>query len=175
MPLVERRYAQALFELSGADIHGMVHELKDFVEVFKTSEELNTFLLDPRVKTDEKQKVLRNVLTDKLSKNILNFILLLVDKHRIKELPGIYEQFLHIVNEKSNILEMEIISAVPLDEETLQRIKEKFRQKYKASSVKATEKVDSSIIGGVKVIIGDKVFDGSIKGRIESLIELVGQ
>lgn len=175
MPLVERRYAQALFELSGADINGMVHELKDFVDAFKSSKELNSYLLDPRVKVDEKQKVIRNVLSDKLGKNVLNFILLLVEKHRIKELPEIYEQFIHIVNEKSNILEMEIVSAMPLDEDALQRIKDKFRQKYKASSVKTTETVDSSIIGGVKVTIGDKVYDGSIKGRIESLIELVGQ
>ena len=173
MPLVEKRYAQALMELSRNDIESARKELEDFVAIYNADKDFRTFLLDPRIKADNKQSIIRNVFTDKLSKNILNFILLLITKQRIKSVPEIYEQLVSMINERFNVLDMKIITAVPLEEQQLNSLKEKFRAKYSASGVKTAEVVDPSIIGGVKVIIGDKVYDGSIKGRIESLTELI--
>jgi len=173
MPLVEKRYAQAFFDLAENDIDNVRMEFEDFVGIYNSDEEFRSFLVDPRVKLDNKQMVVRNVFTSSLSRNMLNFVLLLISKQRIKFVPQIYEAFIHLVNEKANVLVMDIITAVKLEEEQLNSIKEKFRSKYNASSVKATEIVDVSIIGGVKVIIGDKVYDGSIKGKLESLTELV--
>lgn len=173
MPLVEKRYAQALMELSENDAESTRQELEDFVSIYNTDKEFSSFLLDPRIKADIKQAAIRNIFTDKLSRNMVNFILLLIDKQRIKNVPEIYEQLVHLINKLLNILDMKIITAEPLKEEQLFSIKEKFRNKYNASGVKTTEIVDASIIGGIKVIIGDKVYDGSIKGRIESLTELV--
>ncbi|QNU66665.1 F0F1 ATP synthase subunit delta [Ruminiclostridium herbifermentans] len=173
MPLVEKRYAQAIMELSHSDIEVIRQELEEFVAIYKSDKDFSSFLINPTIKADKKQTVIKNVFTDKLSKNTINFILLLISKKRIKNIPEIYEQLLRLINEKSNVLDMKIITAEPLDEQQLFRIKEKFRNKYNAVAVKSEEIVDASIIGGVKVIIGDKVYDGSIKGRIESLTELV--
>lgn len=173
MPLVEKRYAQALMELSGSDIENVRKELEDFVTIYNVDKDFRTFLLDPRIKADDKQTIIKNVFTEKLSKNVLNFILLLIEKRRIKNVMQIYEQLVIMINERFNVLDMKIITAVPLEEQQLASLKEKFRAKYGASGVKAEEVVDPSIIGGVKVIIGDKVYDGSIKGRIESLTELI--
>jgi F-type H+-transporting ATPase subunit delta len=173
MPLVEKRYAQAIMELSQNDIEVIRQELEEFVVIYNLDKEFSSFLVNPTIKADKKQAVIRNVFTDKLSKNMLNFILLLISKKRIKKIPEIYEQLVCLINEKSNVLDMKIITAEPLDEQQLLRIKEKFRDKYNAVAVKSEEIVDASIIGGIKVLIGDKVYDGSIKGRIESLTELV--
>ncbi len=173
MPLVEKRYAQAIMELSQNDIEVIRQELDEFVSIYNSDKEFSSFLVNPTIKADKKQAVIRNVFTDKFSKNMLNFILLLISKKRIKNIPEIYEQLVRLINEKSNVLDMKIITAEPLDEQQLFRIKEKFRNKYNAVTVKSEEIIDASIIGGIKVIIGDKVYDGSIKGRIESLTELV--
>ena len=173
MPLVEKRYAQAIMELSQSDIEVIRQELEEFVAIYNSEKEFSSFMVNPTIKVDKKQAVIRNVFTDKLSRNMLNFILLLISKKRIMNIPEIYEQLVRLINEKSNVLDMKIITAEPLDEQQLLRIKEKFRNKYNAVAVKSEELVDVSIIGGIKVIIGDKVFDGSIKGRIESLTELV--
>jgi F-type H+-transporting ATPase subunit delta len=89
--------------------------------------------------------------------------------------PQIYQQFIRLALERANILEVKIISAVPLEDRQIEAIKEKFGKMFNASAVKEIITVDSSLIGGVKVIIGDKVFDGSIKGRIDSLKELVSK
>jgi F-type H+-transporting ATPase subunit delta len=173
MPLVEKRYAQALMELSESNVESIRQELSDFVGIYKSDKEFSNFLLDPRVKADNKQTAIRNIFTDKLSKNMLNFLLLLITKQRISNIPEIYLQLVNLINEKLNVIDLKIITAEPLEEQQLYSIKEKFRNKYSASGVKTTEIVDPSIIGGIKVIIGDKVYDGSIKGRIESLTELV--
>lgn len=173
MPLVENRYAEALMKLSQDNIEGVRQELEGLVFIYNSNQEFRNFLADPTIKADKKQTAIRNIFTDRLSKNMLNFLLLLIDKHRINNLPEIYNQFVRLANEKSNVLDMKIITAEPLTEQQLLGIKEKFRNKYNAVAVKSEEIIDPSIIGGIKVIIGDRVYDGSIKGRIESLTELI--
>lgn len=173
MPLVEKRYAQALLELSLNNINSVLEEFGQLVELYNSDKQFREFLIDPRVKIESKQSFIRNVFTDKLSVNMLNFVLLLTTKQRIGELPGIYEQFVRLADEKANVLDMKIITVSPLEEQQLLILNEKFRKKYNANAVKVTEVIDPSIIGGIKVVIGDQVYDGSIKGRIESLTELV--
>lgn len=173
MPLVENRYAEALMKLSQDNIEGVRQELEGLVFIYNSNQEFRNFLADPTIKADKKQTAIRNIFTDRLSKNMLNFLLLLIDKHRINNLQEIYNQFVRLANEKSNVLDMKIITAEPLTEQQLLGIKEKFRNKYNAVAVKSEEIIDPSIIGGIKVIIGDRVYDGSIKGRIESLTELI--
>ena len=68
---------------------------------------------------------------------------------------------------------MAILSPFPLDTPQIDRITEKFRSLHGAASVKAEVKVDTSLIGGVKVVIGDKVTDGTAAGRLKALKELL--
>ncbi|EPR14474.1 F0F1 ATP synthase subunit delta [Ruminiclostridium papyrosolvens] len=173
MPLVEKRYAQALLELSGSDINWVKEEFGDFTNLYNSDKDFRDFLNNPTIKTDKKQALIRNVFTGRLSKNMLNMVLLLISKQRTTEIPGIFNQFVQMSNERANVLDMRIIMAAPLDEVQLETIREKFKKKYNAVAVNSTEIVDESLIGGIKVIIGDKVYDGSVKGRIESLTEIV--
>ena len=173
MPLVEKRYAQALLELSGSDVDSVKQEFGDFTNLYNSDKDFRDFLNNPVIKTDKKQSLIRSIFTERLSKNMLNLVLLLISKHRTAEIPGIYNQFVQMANETANVLDIKIIMATQLDEVQLESIKEKFRKKYNAIAVNSTEIVDASLIGGLKVIVGDKVYDGSVKGRIESLTEIV--
>ncbi len=173
MPLVEKRYAQALLELSGSDVDSVKQEFGDFTNLYNSDKDFRDFLNNPVIKTDKKQALIKSIFTERLSKNMLNLVLLLISKHRTAEIPGIYNQFVQMANETANVLDMKIIMATQLDEVQLESIKEKFRKKYNAIAVNSTEIVDASLIGGLKVIVGDKVYDGSVKGRIESLTEIV--
>ncbi len=175
MPLIEKRYAQALLELSAGDVYNVKQEFSKLVGIYNSDTDFREFLLDPRIKLDNKQTLIKNVFSGELSKNMLNFLLLLISKQRISYIPQIFEQFVHLVDQMANVLDIKIITVEPLNEVQLNSIKEKFRKKYNASGVNFTETIDESLIGGIKVIIGDKVYDGSIKGRIESLTELVAQ
>lgn len=173
MPLVEKRYAQALLQLSGSDVNSVKEEFGDFTNLYNSDKDFRDFLNNPVIKTDKKQALIRSVFTGRLSKNMLNTILLLISKQRTAEIPGIFSQFMQMSNEMANVLDMKIIMAEQLTEVQLETIREKFRKKYNAVAVNSTEIVDASLIGGIKVIVGDQVYDGSVKGRIESLTEIV--
>lgn len=173
MPLVEKRYAQALLQLSGSDVNSVKEEFGDFTNLYNSDKDFREFLNNPVIKTDKKQALIKSVFTGRLSKNMLNTILLLISKQRTAEIPGIFSQFMQMSNEMANVLDMKIIMAEQLNEVQLETIREKFRKKYNAVAVNSTEIVDASLIGGIKVIIGDQVYDGSVKGRIESLTEIV--
>ncbi len=175
MPLIERRYAQALIDIAISNnmLDSYEQDLGALAQTYNTSPEFKFFLLDPQVKLEEKKKALSNSLEGKIQKNVFSFISLLLDKGRISHLPGIAEEYSSIADSKRNTLNMTIISAVPLDETQIESIKQKYKQLYGASSVEALVTVDKSILGGIKVKVGDKVTDGSIEGRLESLRELL--
>ena len=68
-----------------------------------------------------------------------------------------------------NILNLKIISAAPLAGEQVEKIKEKYRRLYKAASVNAELSVDGELLGGVMVVAGDKVFDGSVRTILKDM------
>lgn len=173
MPLVEKRYAEALLLLSGPNVFKYKEELADFINIYKQDKELRTFLLNPTIKSNKKQQLLTNVFETSLEPNVLKFLLLLIEKQRLIYIESIYNQYVKLAHEIANIIDMKIISANPLTEQQVEAIKNKYILKYKASSANAQIILDQELIGGVKVIIGDKVYDGSIKGQIDSLKDLI--
>jgi F-type H+-transporting ATPase subunit delta len=175
MPLVEKRYAEALVKISVEKnlIEQHQQELGLVAEMYGGSEDLKNFLLNPRNDRDTKKAFLRNVFSGRIQDEILGLLLLLLDKGRIKYLKGIYEEYVKLADEKRNVLSMSIITAEPLDAGQVKSISENFRKLYSASSVKSEVVVDGSLIGGIKVKIGDKLLDGSIKGRLKDLQEIL--
>jgi F-type H+-transporting ATPase subunit delta len=61
MPLVEKRYAEALLDLAGSNIDRYKEDLNQFVSIFDADKEFSSFLLDPRVKVDKKQLAINNI------------------------------------------------------------------------------------------------------------------
>lgn len=131
------------------------------------------FLLNPQNEAALKRNVVYNSYNGRVRPEIINFISLLLDKGRIKYLPGIYEKFVGLADEKRSILTINIISATPLDNEQTAVIAAKYKKLYNAASVKTQVKYDPSLIGGIRVIVGDKMTDASVKGRLKELEQLL--
>ena len=177
MPLVERRYAEALVDISeqAGAVDVFQHELQTVVDLLDNQADFKFFVLNPEIRIETKKAVFRKLFGNRAKPDMLNFLLLLIDKGRIKSLPGILREFVKLADKKRSILNMTIISAAPLSESQINRIKEKYRGAYNALAVSAEVRIDESLIGGVKVIIGDKVVDGSVKGRLESLKAVIAR
>jgi F-type H+-transporting ATPase subunit delta len=175
MPLVEKRYAEALISISERDgaIDDYQQELQMVVDIYKSQQDFKLFLLNPEVKTDIKKLVITNSFNGRLKNNLVNFLALLLDKARIINLPGILDEYIKIADKIRNTLNITIISASELDNKQVKQISEKYKQIYNATNVKVNVEIDKSLIGGVKVKIGDKLVDGSIVGRLESLREVL--
>lgn len=175
MPLVEKRYAEALVNISVEKnmIERHQNELGFIADLYSHQEDFKNFLLNPKTDIDARKDLLRNVFKGRIQDELLSFLLILLDKGRIKYLQGIYEEYVRLAEEKQNILSMEIMAAAPLLSSQVESIKEKFRKLYKASSVNASVNIDQRLVGGVRVRIGDKLIDGSIKGRLKELQEIL--
>lgn len=175
MPLIEKRYAEALVGLSAQNgaIDEYRQELQVVVDLFNSLQDFKLFLLNPEVKTEVKKTVVKNVFDGKAKKELVNFLLLLLDKGRISNLPGILVEYVKSADKIRNILDMTIISSAPLEDRQISNILEKYKHLYNATNANVVLEIDQSLIGGVKVRIGDKVIDGSVRGRLESLRELL--
>ena len=108
------------------------------------------------------------VFADKVSNPIIGLLVLLVNKGRQNELLEVLEAFLERVKAESGILKAVVTSAVPLKEEQLTALKEKLEAGTK-SKVELETIVDSSIIAGLIVRVGDIVVDASYQGEIQTL------
>jgi len=175
MPLVDKRYAEALVEIAQTanaidEIRQQLTEVKD---IYKSQQELRLLLNNPKVKIDAKKGVINSLFSKHVRPEVLKFLLLLIDNDRIKHLSGINDEFIKLADIKQNTLNMTIISATELDESHITKIKEKYRKIYNAARVRANIEIDKSLIGGIMLKIGDKVIDGSVKGRLESFKELL--
>lgn len=175
MPLVEKRYAEALVDIAAqaAALDEYQQQLGTIAGLFGGQPEFRVFLLNPEVKSEDKKRAIKSIFSGKIENELFNFLMLLIDKGRIGYLKGISREFEKLADERKNVLNMTIISALPLDKDQIDQISEKYRKLYNAYSVKAVVETDKGLIGGVKVKIGDKVIDGSVKGRIEGLKELL--
>lgn len=171
MPLVDKRYAEALIKVSveknAIDLYQ--NELEAVSIIFRNESELQAFLFNPKNSVDTKKAALSAIFGSKLQQELVNMLFLLLDKGRISRLSGIYQEFVKLADEKRNILNITIMTAIPINQKQIDSISEKFRKLYNSSSVKTDLIVDSTLVGGVKVAIGDKLYDGSIKGKLSRL------
>jgi F-type H+-transporting ATPase subunit delta len=175
MPLVDKRYAEALVDMAieGDAIDAYQQDLIPLIAVFDQKNEIKSFFLNPEINIENKKDLIKKSFNGKIRNELINFLLLLVDKGRFGHLSSIVNEFIILSDKKKSTINMTIVSANPLDEEQISEIKNKYIGLHKVNSAKVTLRLDESLIGGVKIIVGDKVVDGTVKGRLESLRQVL--
>lgn len=177
MPLVEERYAEALIEITEANV-STDKVLSDFIALINlldSVEELEDYLGNPQIQSEMKKRLLSEMFEGRIDESLFKLLLLLIDKARTKHIRGISEEYKRLADEKRNILKLKIISAVQLDELQIEKIREKYSQIYNNKKVRTVLQIDKSLIGGIKVLIGDRAEDYSVKTRLDSLRNLLLQ
>jgi F-type H+-transporting ATPase subunit delta len=175
MSLVETRYAEAFVNLAleRNQVEQYKTELYKVLDIYQKHNELKAFLLNMKINANIKKETIEKVFNQNVSSEVRNLLKLLLDKKRIKYLPGIVEQFSSIADKKRNILNITVYSAFPLEDSQVERIKDKYRKIYNAASVKADIRIDKNLIGGIKIKIGDKIIDATIVSKVEMLKEML--
>lgn len=170
MPLVDKRYAEALVEV--AENNNTIETAKDelglLADMYVKQPEIASFFQSPEIGKEDKKKSLVKIFEGSTSK-VLPFLELLIDKDRIKNLPDIFKEFVEISDRRKKVLHMDIFAAAPVSDELLNKVMEKYKKEYNATQVKVSVTIEAELIGGIKVKIGDRVIDGTIKGRLEGL------
>ncbi|MEG6617356.1 F0F1 ATP synthase subunit delta [Peptococcaceae bacterium 1198_IL3148] len=167
---VARRYAQALYEIAidkGA-LDAAEQELKDVTALLNKEEGIEKILNHPQVTIDGKKQLITELFEGRVSETTLNFLYLIVDRHRETYLNDIVAEFTRLANEARNMVDAEVISAKELSEAHQGELA-KVLSRLAGKEVSPEFRVDASIIGGLVVRIGDKVIDGSVKHKLETL------
>jgi F-type H+-transporting ATPase subunit delta len=165
------QYANALADIAlrqGA-AEPTARQLHDFGTAYGQSAELRTFLASPAVSTEAKHAVIEKIVARLGASRILrNFLFIIADSHRTQLLPEIIATFEQVLRQRQGIAEAEISSAVELSAaqktefaKTLARLTgKKMETKYS---------LDPALIGGAVVRIGDTIYDGSLRNRLNEM------
>ena len=174
--VIANRYAEALFQLSEEEniTKEIYNELHDVVEVIKNNKELDNVLKSPLVAKNEKTQLIEALFNNKINNDLKNFLKILVEKGRISSLKSIEFTFKELLNDKHNIIEGTVISAIALTEKQVKELEEKLSKKYN-KNVTLENEVDQSILGGVLVRLGNTQIDGSVKTRLNNIKDQLTQ
>ncbi len=164
---IARPYAEALFAAARDDQaglaswSGLVSELAHVA----SQDDVREALTDPRLNTPQRIQLFESLVKTPLSAQARNFIELLISNDRILLLPQIAQQFEALKNQHDGTALAEIISAYPLTDQQLQELLVGLEKKF-GLKLKPAVTVDSSLIGGVRVIVGDQVLDTSVQAQL---------
>jgi F-type H+-transporting ATPase subunit delta len=171
---IAKRYAKALFEIAEETkkLEKITNDVVLIDSLIRSSRELQLFLKSPIIKEDKKREVLKEIFSDsRVDPVTLKFIMLLVEKKREDILHDIVKVYQQIYDEKMGIVSAEVVTAVEVGERLKKKIEQKILELTGAKKVKASYRVDPSIIGGIVIRVGDTVYDASIRRRIQLLRE----
>jgi F-type H+-transporting ATPase subunit delta len=162
-------YARALYEVAVEhDKLDLVRdELGQFADALAESRELQTYFFSPYFSTEEKKDGLHKAVTG-ADEAVLNFLELLLEKHRMPIVFRARRDFDRLWEEAHRLLSVQITSAIELDPSIAERIGEEIGRQT-GRTVQLTSTVDPDVIGGIVLRVGNSILDASIRNRLENL------
>lgn len=174
--LASKRYALALFD-AGYElekIDAFKDELTLLKEIFEREDRFLEVLSHPRINKSEKKDLIDEILKDEISEEMLNFLYILIDKRRESNIIDIELEYEQLYNEHKDIVRVAAKTAVPMQDSAKEKLINVLSGKLD-KTVRLTNEVDESIMGGMLLQIEDRLIDGSLRGRLEDIgREIVG-
>ncbi len=167
-------YANGIFELAKAEeeLERVENELFTIAQALDDSPELRSMLTDPQLPMEKKQALIDDLIGGRASSLSVDLVQLIVSQGRSSELSDIARALVKAAAASRDKAVAEVRSAVPLNEETIERLAAALgRATGKSVEVKVV--VDESVIGGIVARVGDTVIDGSLARRVDSLRQAV--
>jgi ATP synthase F1 delta subunit len=168
-------YARSLFEVAKEQdkLDKVRDELGEFADALHESRDLQMFLFSPYFSTQEKNDGLDKAVSG-ADETLMNFLKLLLEKHRMPVLFRIRSDFDELWEEENQLLPVQVTSAIELDKKTVKQIGDKIAEQT-GRKVDLSAKVEPDILGGIVVRVGNSVLDASIRNRLEGLRKQVAR
>jgi F-type H+-transporting ATPase subunit delta len=168
-------YARSLFEVAKDQdkLDTVRDQLGAFVDALSETRELQVFFFSPYFSSQEKKDGLERAVTD-ADPVVLNFLELLIEKHRMPVIFRIRAELDQLWEEENKRLPVQVTSAVELSEDTVKQIGDKIAQQTDRK-VDLSARVDPDILGGIIVRVGNSVLDASIRNRLENFRKQVAR
>jgi F-type H+-transporting ATPase subunit delta len=166
---VARPYAEAAFKLADeAQALGRWSEMLAGLTLVGEDERVRAAVGDPRLSDAQVAGLFIAILAGKLDREAENFVRVLAANGRLELLPEIRAQFDALKNEREGVVEAEVQSAFELSEAQVRDLVQRLEKKT-GRKVKARIEVNKDLIAGVRVVLGDKVIDGSARAQLGAL------
>ncbi|QED49722.1 F0F1 ATP synthase subunit delta [Cytobacillus dafuensis] len=167
---VAKRYALALFQLAQEHqlLNQMEEELRVVKDVVNQNSDLNAVLKSPKLPIAKKKEILKGAF-ESVSTYVLNTLMLLIDRHREDHISDVADYFISLANDERGIAEAKVYSIRPLTEAESEALSASFAAKVGKKSLRVDNIVDSNLLGGIKLRIGNRIFDGSLRGKLDRL------
>ncbi len=172
--IVGSRYARALVELvtaPGSNVKAgeAIAQIKAVEEMIVGSHDLHSVLMTPAVQMSKKKAIIGKLAEIAgISQLIRNFLLVVLGHKRIAKLTEIREAFEVLMDEHLGFVRAEVTSAAPLEAAQIKMIEAEL-MRMSGKQVRMETAVDADLLGGVIARIGSTVYDGSIRGQLESM------
>jgi len=169
-------YAQALFQIAQAEgaLEQVEDELFRFARILENETRLREALTDPSLPSEQRTKMVEELLGNKATPHTTNVIAFIVQQGRARELPKIIDSLVQLAAEERHKAVAEVRSATPLDEPQRETLKEAITRAT-GKQVELKVLVDPSVLGGLLVRVGDQVFDGTVRRRLQMAKEHIGR
>jgi F-type H+-transporting ATPase subunit delta len=164
-----RRYAEAAFEIAVRD-DAMAAWLAalQIAQDRLTAPQVTRLLASPAIPAAARVDVLARILGDDVTGAPRNLVALLVRRGRFELLPAVRREFLRLYHLREGIVEATATSATALEAAELEALEARL-EAMTGQRVELSTDVDASLLGGVLVRVGDRLIDGSLRGRLERL------
>lgn len=168
---VGKRYAKALFDeaTQTGSLDAVYADLNVLNNALNSSKELKSMFKSPIIPTSKKQAVTTQIFADKISATTGKFLHLLLVNNRENYITDVFKAFFFLYNEKKGISEVTVITAIDLDANSEQKIINFIKEKSGYPNVKINKQVDPSIMGGFIVDFGGKLYDNSVKYKLNKI------
>ena len=164
-----RPYAEAVFELAREEGNlGSWSEMLKLISTVVADRQMPMILENPKLDTAFQTGFILDICGDNLSEEGRNFIKVLAEARRLPLAPAISKLFEQHRLEEEGVVEVEVISAYPLDDQERNRISGTM-EKHFGKKISISTRIDKSLIGGSIIRAGDKVIDASVKGSLNRL------
>ena len=165
-----KKYTQALFKVvvKENDINQVSDRLHNIRSILKSVPELNQLLITRRVQVQDKINMLKNILGDNISNIEMDLMVLLMENGHMMLFGEVVKRFDYLLEKESKVVKVQITSSSILSDDEVQRISSKIENNIQ-KEVEVKTEIDASIIGGIKLRVGNTLIDGSINSRLQKM------
>jgi F-type H+-transporting ATPase subunit delta len=169
-----KRYANALFEVAkeSKQLEKVEQDLQLIVDTIFTDQVIVNFLNHPQINAEDKRKVVGDTIGKSVTQISENLLFLLIDSHRQNELPAILSEYTKMANDDRGIIGVEVRTVDELGIQEKEKLAKALAKEF-TKEIRLNNIIDPSIIGGVIVNVGDKIYDGSIRTKLNVMKRLI--
>ena len=164
---IARPYAEALFKAQASDLAGTAAWLDELAAV-ADNDQLQQFADSPRVTDAQVFELISGVVRTALPEAGKNFLRLVIENRRLAALSVVAQQFRALLNAQSGTADAVVHSAFPIEAAALAELSSTLEKRF-ARKLQVSVQLDESLIGGIRVVVGDEVLDTSVKARLEQM------